>query len=971
MAPGRPPKRPGDAEYETPDSHNKCKLPKLDRMGSGGMAGGGGAAPNDFSSVVKSKLQSYTRTGQACDRCKVRKIRCDALPEGCSHCINQNLECYVTDRVTGRTERRGYMQELEREKSDMMNHIRELEQLLGANGIEVKTFQGRASAVEPSHSPTGNYDAMGNMMSCRSSGSLPSGSGKENWQPMSNSVWVKPNGPNGPNGQTQTRAPKTQFTTGVSRSMLEPRPADFHIGVTTDKAVSSSIKGTTLTILGSTIDVCSFDAEDMDEPAPGAQPRSALYNKSVQALMMSACNANPPLHVDYPPRPDAFHYAEWYFLIMYPFLPILHRPTFMDLLGQLYDDPNFKPTVAETVMVHMVFACIYLQIGLRNRENPEQKHRLNELSNKHYHYALSKFVDLTTSRTFADMQALVMIAVHTRSFPKPDCSGMMTHYCVGLATELGLHRTPKKAGEAPTLETEMRRRLWWTIVSMAVTLNGRMGRPMGIRLEEFDVPFPELIPDEMLTSDGVDTTRGSGGRCSYEIGVAGYKISALFLEMYSTIYACQRDAENYVKIVEELEDRLQAWRDELPQSLRYVEGGDNQMHALYVQYIDCEFRLMVRHPSVALTQDPKVLAESTRLCEQAAKDMLQCVYKLYKIKSIDTTYYQQSVYIAAAFASMAAVWERRHEVTSVEVESLRHDMGMWLDILSETSNIIGSGNAFQDAVRSIVDRTISWIERDRQRKTAGGVIIPVTQEMLKQSPQTPTYTSLPSAPGNTSSNHNGAEHSASGTPTTGMPTSRNSYFGEATTDASSYPPIPYGDSSGHGAPNSMQYDGGSHQFMYAQGPDQVTAAHHVQAQNQAQQVQSQQQAQQQNAQPPNSQAQTPVTDHNPLTAFAAQATQIAQPDMLWRQQAAAATGGNTWQDWTAAIVDNQDRYSANALMSLGHGARSGNIVNDGSNGGQPDLGMGVGMNGAPGVPVTATMQWPLLLFHDGTNVGGA
>lgn len=289
---------------------------------------GGGGAPNDFSSVVKSKLQSYTRTGQACDRCKVRKIRCDALPEGCSHCINQNLECYVTDRVTGRTERRGYMQELEREKSDMMNHIRELEQLLGANGIEVKTFQGRASAVEPSHSPTGNYDRMGNMLSsssCRSSGSMASGGGKENWQQMSNSVWVKANG--------QARAPKTQFTTGVSRSMLEARPADFHIGVTTDKAVSSSIKGTTLTILGSTIDVCSFDAEDMDEPAPGTQPRAALYNKSVQALMMSTCNINPPQHVDYPPRVDAFTYAEWYFLIMYPFLPILHKPTFTDLVS--------------------------------------------------------------------------------------------------------------------------------------------------------------------------------------------------------------------------------------------------------------------------------------------------------------------------------------------------------------------------------------------------------------------------------------------------------------------------------------------------------------------------------------------------------------------------------------------------------------------------------------------------------------
>lgn len=38
----------------------KVKLPRMDR------------GPGEFSNVVKSRLQSYTRTGQACDRCKVR-----------------------------------------------------------------------------------------------------------------------------------------------------------------------------------------------------------------------------------------------------------------------------------------------------------------------------------------------------------------------------------------------------------------------------------------------------------------------------------------------------------------------------------------------------------------------------------------------------------------------------------------------------------------------------------------------------------------------------------------------------------------------------------------------------------------------------------------------------------------------------------------------------------------------------------
>lgn len=246
----------------------------------------------------------------------MRKIRCDALPEGCSHCINQNLECYVTDRVTGRTERRGYMQELEREKTDMLNHIRSLEKLLGSNGIEVKPYRWNAFPPNPSYPPGAGYDSGGNPAT-----DAGATGGDNSWAQMGPSLWVKDHRPS---------------TTRVSTSSKSLLAANVHLGVYSDRAPLSSIKGTTLSILGSTIDIGSFDAPDMDEPAPGTQARSPLYNKSVQAFLQSCTNINPQLHVDYPPRADAFTYAEWYFLMLYPFLPVLHKPTFMDTVSGTY-----------------------------------------------------------------------------------------------------------------------------------------------------------------------------------------------------------------------------------------------------------------------------------------------------------------------------------------------------------------------------------------------------------------------------------------------------------------------------------------------------------------------------------------------------------------------------------------------------------------------------------------------------------
>lgn len=339
-------------------------------------------------------------------------------------------------------------------------------------------------------------------------------------------------------------------------------------------------------------------------------------------------------------------------------------------------------------MVHMMFASIYMQYGLRNRENPEQKTKLNDLSNKHYHFSLCKFFDLSTSKTFEDLQALTMIAVHTRSFPKPDCSSMVTWTCHGMAVELGLHRALRKPEEGTNLENEMRKRVWWLIIMMGVALNGRMGKPMPIRLEEIDVDFPENIPDEQLTKDGVDTTRG--GRCLYEIGVAGFKVSAIYLDMYSSIYCAKKDPSVYPAIIEELEERLTAWQEELPDSLKATEAGEgpNEMFVLYAEYVVHEFRLCLRHPSVAVTRDPKLIAENSQVCERAAKELLTIAYKLYKLKSQDSTWYSVSEYIAAMFTSLAAVWERRHETDAAEVAALREDMDTWLIILADSCDLM-------------------------------------------------------------------------------------------------------------------------------------------------------------------------------------------------------------------------------------------------------------------------------------------
>ncbi|KAJ3566039.1 hypothetical protein NPX13_g7284 [Xylaria arbuscula] len=794
---------------------------------------------------------------------------------------------------------------------------------------------------------------------------------KQDTAPPTREPWSQPSAPTWSKDQ-----PAVMSMAANSHNSAGPRPADAHLGVGVDQAPLSSIKGTTLSILGSTIDIGSIDIPDMDEPPASAQG-SSLYNKSVQALQQSIMNINQPLPIKLPPRQDAFTYAEWYFVMIHPFHPVLHKPSFMTLLGQHYDNPNYTLSAAEEVVIHMVFAAIYLQYGIRNREqSAEQRAHLNDLSNKHYHYGLSKFFYLITSRTLIGLQALSMLVTHTMRFPKPDSSSILASYAVNLAIEMGYHRAWKKPGEGTNLENELRKRVWWVILSTAVVLNGRMGRPMPIRLEDMDVEFPQLIPDEQLTETGVDTS--IPGRCDYDIGVASSRMATLYLEMFADIYCAKKDPKRYLAIVDGLEKQLQSWREHLPEGLRIGDvqapEKESRMSAIYASVSALEFRLCLRHPSVAATDDPEVLAANTRICGEVAKAMLQHARKLYQLKCLDTTWYCNAVYVAAIFSDLVAHWDRRHEITAAEVQSLREDMKTWLTILAETGTLMGSGTRLRDAVCSIIDRTIAWIERDRLQNTTNGTLAPShpSPDAIKRESHSPSYTTM-SINSNSSSTLNNTSDQLTDAKEHAIPPGSNNYYTETTTsnNSTTYQPLNYTNTPTH-ASNGITYDP-NNSYMYPQAPGPVTTAQ-AQAQAEAQaraqaQAQAQAHAQAQAQAQVHAQAQhsqVHVPNHNPLTSFASQATQITPPDVMWRPQ---SSGGNTWHDWTAAVVDNQDRYSANALMSLG-GANnhrpSGSIL-DGNDANTMNVGT-MGMSNPAMTTSSAQMQWPLLLFTDG--VGG-
>jgi hypothetical protein len=371
-------------------------------------------------------------------------------------------------------------------------------------------------------------------------------------------------------------------------------------------------------------------------------------------------------------------------------------------------------------MIHMVFAIMFFQYSVRNLEDSSQQAYLNAQSNLHYHYALGMFYDLSCSHTLEDAQAMTLVCSHLRNFPKPGASWILARVVVTFAMELGLHRSVKRWGpdsDVSPYDQEIRKRIFWSILVISITLSGKLGRPMPFRLEDFDIEIPEPMDDEVMAELEMPLAQRSG-KCIHTIGLQAFKVYALFLGMFSTVYTVQRSPDTYMEAVHTLEAKIKEWRDGLPIELvtsSASNGQEARVFALYAELWGLEFRMLLRHPAVSMTQDVAFNTESMRICVECAGQMLVAAKQLQTFKSLDTTWYNSAVFVMAITTTLFAQWEKRNETTASDLAALRVEMDEWLNIMGDIGALLGMSFPFPMTISTRTNITRLWAPPPRSR----------------------------------------------------------------------------------------------------------------------------------------------------------------------------------------------------------------------------------------------------------------
>lgn len=500
---------------------------------------------------------------------------------------------------------------------------------------------------------------------------------------------------------------------------------DNYLGLSSTDSLLSNIKGTSISVFGYEVDITDFvDHHQYDNSAMS-------YNHFIR-IAMNIDHVEP---VDLPEYLELSEYCKVYLRSLNPYVMLVDKRDLMNLVWRVGNEPHYKPTVAETSTLHCVLATLKYQIAVRNGQSSSSIQEAME----HYCYALSFFKDLLLSHTWRDVQALALLTHSMRNFPKPGAAWYMSSTTFLLAVELGFHRSQKAWAENSSkmdqLEIEMRKRIFWTMHALVINLSGKLGRPLPISLDDVDVEFPEPL-DDSLPGEDVDVTPFR--KCSFQIGIQIAKFTVHLSKLYTTLYSLRRvSSSSYTDTVRRLEEGLQQWKEEQPYELQDPSRAskDDFVFALFLEYWFQEYILLLYHPAVCRSRDPVVISSNSDRCLVASQKMLHTCNELRKLRSLDIPWINAVTYIAAIFTTLFINFQRKDDMASVDMTKLRDDMDQWVDVMGDWGQLsgrfhppcclqslltiqIGSGHRLQQAIRSIVERSLTDINESIFKRTA-------------------------------------------------------------------------------------------------------------------------------------------------------------------------------------------------------------------------------------------------------------
>lgn len=311
-----------------------------------------------------------------------------------------------------------------------------------------------------------------------------------------------------------------------------------------------------------------------------------------------------------------------------------------------------SPAYNENGFALFVLNMVY-SIGALNLRLTDQNYR-DAPPEQFYISAMQHVASVREASPVDNLQALVLLILyHLRSESR---NGLwhLTGLAMRTVTDIGLHREASTRN-LPPLETQLRRRLFWSVYALESILAGALGRPISLSDCDIDQPLPLSINDSDCMQ-GFNTNNVPGSLTPGQEAYPPTNLTQFILlsqlrtfeaRIQRTIYRVDRTTSALQPKMYRLIADLDVWRQNLPLNLGTSE------HERLMLHFHRDVRLLLQ-PFLS-TLEPN--SELFRRCVDAAGQVCQIHKRLHQTPEYGHSFVAVHTVFVSGITLLYALWK--------------------------------------------------------------------------------------------------------------------------------------------------------------------------------------------------------------------------------------------------------------------------------------------------------------------------
>ncbi|KAF6817939.1 C6 transcription factor [Colletotrichum sojae] len=411
-----------------------------------------------------------------------------------------------------------------------------------------------------------------------------------------------------------------------------------------------------------------------------------------------------------PAKEQARHLADLYFEVVNLQYPILHQPTFMALLDQVYENgTEADQGPAGAFQVFMVLALGATVLSRRTRAR---------LSGESYCLSALQYFDrINVENSIRGLQCLLLLAIFAMHSPCMRLNIWYLNYqCIAAVLDLGLQRDINTNAGISLLEQEMRTRIFWVVLTLDRMIATMMGRPIGLRDEACDLRLPQNIDDAALQTADAQPGFTSSGRMAFSIHL--FRLAKLNSEFKYVANSIVRDTPRYaypaVIDINEWQQGMLRQLDDWHNSIPQIPGFDYIRIVCQIRYHG--LRMLLLRPSPAI---PNPSSESLRKCFGAACESIRLLDQLYKQNLLMHAWNTPHSVILGIITMLYCIKMVPEIARQVALDALMSDLSTGLGVLAATGEHWSGAKRCRDILDDMIRAVIRWIKDLSNQSSAG------------------------------------------------------------------------------------------------------------------------------------------------------------------------------------------------------------------------------------------------------------